>query len=195
MKSLFIDSTEEMALGVLNKNREFEEYCHFADKQGASLIHSRLNDLLQRHKMCLGDVKKIYIASGPGSYTGIRVVEGMAQIMKWQGVDVLSFYQFEIPFMVGIFRGVWVSQAWKGELFVYSWEGERSSEQLVPFCEYDIVGEEYSFGDRCCGVAVQSNRNLLQEYSSTIFDCVNKRGKYLPPYYYRKVEHEFKPGR
>ena len=194
MKSLFIDNAEEMVLGILNDNLEFEQYYHFQDRQNASRIHARLNNLLQEQQVSLEDIKKIYITSGPGSYTGVRVVEGIAQIMKWQGKDIFSFYHFEIPAMSGIGQGVWVAPAWKEELFVYFWEGERYSKKLISSLKFEFTGKEYSFGNRCNGFSVCSSRKLLLEQSSTIFECVHKRGKYLPPYYYRKIEQEFKKG-
>ena len=193
MKSLFIDTTEEIALGILGENLEFEEYCHFSNKYSASRIHFHLNNILQKHKIPLKDIKRLYVASGPGSYTGLRVTEGIAQIMKWQGKEVLSFYQFEIPFMAGVEQGVWISQAWKDELFVYSWKGREHLSELVPAPKYEISGKEYSFGEKCRGVDVGSNRKLLQKHASTIFTCITHRGEYLTPYYYRKVEQEFKP--
>ena len=192
MKYLFIDSTEKTVLGIVNQNLEFEKYCYFEDKKSASRIHSRLNNLLQEHKICLNNINKIYIVSGPGSYTGIRVIEGIAQIMKWQGKDILSFYQFEIPFMTGINQGVWISQAWKGEIFIYYWKNSEHSIRLVPSINYKPTGKEYSYGDQCNGFGVYSTRKLLLEHSKTVFKVVDRRGEYLPPYYYRSVEQEFK---
>ena len=194
MKSLFIDNTEETVLGVLNEGLEFDGYCHFEDKRNASRVHSRLNDLMHERGICPEDVGSVYVASGPGSYTGVRVVEGIAQIMRWQGRDIFSFYQFEVPFMSGVGRGVWVSPAWKGELFVCSWEGEDCSKRLVPTSDYKMTGGEYSFGNRCNGFAVQSVRELMMERAPVVLERVRKRGRYLPPYYYRKAGQEFVRG-
>ena len=193
MKSLFLDNTDETTLGVLDENFRFEEWLHFEDKKSASLIHSRLNELLEKCGLDTNDIQRIYIVSGPGSYTGLRVVDGIAQIMQWQGKEIISFYQFEIPFMSGIRRGKWISQAWKGELFVYSWDNGESCAELVPLRDYPMVGEEYSFGEECAGSIVQSCRKLLLDHSTDIFASVTKRGEYLPPYYYRELEQEFRP--
>ena len=194
MKSLFIDTTEETTLGILDENLEFEECRHFTDKHSASRIHFNLNNMLQEHKIPLENIARLYVASGPGSYTGLRVTEGIAQIMKWQGKEILSCYQFEIPFMAGVEQGVWISQAWKGELFFYFWKGDEHWSKLVSDAEYEIKGEEYSFGGQCGGIDVCSTRDLLQRHSSIIFGTVTRRGKHLTPYYYRDVEQEFKPG-
>ena len=194
MKSLFIDNTEEMTLGILNQNWEFDKCEHYKDRQNASRIHFRLNNLLEEYQLGLDDIESVFVTSGPGSYTGVRVVEGIAQIMKWQGMDVFSFYQFEVPFISGIERGVWVSPAWKEELFVYSWDGEERTKKLVPLSEYKMTGEEYSHGEQCCGTPVRSVRNMMMEHTPIVFKYVQGRGKYLPPYYYRRVEQEFKKG-
>ena len=193
MKSLFIDNTDKTTLGILDKDFKFEEYSHFEDKKSASSIHSRLHKILEQCQTTIEDIHNVYIVSGPGSYTGIRVVEGIGQIMKWQGKNIFSFYHFEIPSMVGISSGKWISQAWKSELFIYSWNGKENSAALVFSDEYTITGEEYSFGEECNSYPVQSCRNLLLNNPVDIFTFVTKRGDYRPPYYYRELEREFQP--
>ena len=183
LKSLFIDSSQNGLLGILNDSLEFETYHFFDDKRNASKIHSRLDNLLRDNCIELGDIKSFYIISGPGSYTGIRVVEGIAQIMKWQGKEIFSLYQFEIPQMVGIEKGSWISQAYKNEFFVYSWKGKEHDVQLISLDEYQMTGEEFN---------LSLTHKLLLKHSRQIFSMVKGRGGHFPPYYYREAEQEFK---
>lgn len=183
LKSLFIDNSQNSLLGILNASLEFETYDFFDDKRGASQIHFRLDNLLRDNDIKLNDIKSLYIISGPGSYTGIRVVEGIAQIMKWQGKEVFSLYQFEIPQMVGVEKGSWISQAYKNEFFIYSWQGKEYDIQLISHDEYQMTREEFD---------LSSTRKLLLKHSRQIFSMVKGRGGHFPPYYYREAEQEFK---
>ncbi len=129
--SLFIDSSDNLTLGLLNEQLEWVEFKTMASRKSSGVFHGLVEELLSSKNTDIFNLDRVFYAAGPGSYTGIRLVEGFSQILRWRGVKTNSFYLFEIPKMLGEKSGIWVSEAYKGELFLYHWDGETTSTKLL----------------------------------------------------------------
>jgi len=191
MSYLFLDSSSSLDIGLLDEGFNWLNYKSIKEKKISSIIHKKIDKLTDGNHL---DLKGVFICSGPGSYTGMRVVEGIAQIYKWLGLPVYSFYHFELPAIRGVRSGSWVSEAFKGEVFEYIWEGQDINKKLVPYDNFkpnqdSLFSKEHSFLSYKC----QSTKELLKEESSFVFEKIKEMNKHLPIYYYRIIEEEFRP--
>jgi tRNA threonylcarbamoyladenosine biosynthesis protein TsaB len=193
---LFVDSSSFIQVGLLNKEFNWEHYELIKNKKGSHIIHSAIHEALSLKNLKTRDLEGIILANGPGSYTGIRVAEGLCQVLELEGLKVASFYHFEAPMMCGVEKYHYVSQAFKGEVFLYQRDGESESFNLISeeeFCAMDLNPEAtYSLEGELIGQSHKKLYDLYSERTPDIFNKVLLRGQHNPPYYYRSVEKEFK---
>jgi tRNA threonylcarbamoyladenosine biosynthesis protein TsaB len=136
-----VDTTHEFGSLALWRGGELDqELVHAPDGFGA-VLYGRLAQLLERHGLRAGDVDCWAAASGPGSFTGVRIglacVKGMAEAMARPAVAV-SNLQAMASFGTAALRAP-VLDARRGEIYgaVYA-AGERAAvrERVMPFPEW-----------------------------------------------------------
>lgn len=192
--SLYVDSSDNLTLGLLDDNLEWLEFKRFPNKKSSGVFHGLVEELLSSHGKTLFDLDRVYYGAGPGSYTGIRLVEGFCQILRWRKIKTNSFYLFEVPKLKGIKKGKWLSEAYKGEYFLYSWDEEDSNTELV---KKDDVKSKFKEGDYLVsqgnleGIETESIIDLIRENSNEIFSKIKKSDLNKEPFYYRTIENEF----
>ena len=81
---LFIDTTKDVTVGLVDNNFEWLEYEYFKDAKGSALIHKCIYEQLEKQNKTIDDLVGVLQVAGPGSYTGMRVSEGVSQIFDWQ---------------------------------------------------------------------------------------------------------------
>ncbi len=203
MATLYIDSSHYLTLGLLNESFEWIDYCEFKEKKTSGILHVELLQMLEKNHLRIEQVTKIIEAAGPGSYTGMRVAEGLCQILEWQERQCCSFYHFEVPSMCGHSRGVWVAKAFKGEIFCHHFDAEVSRVEFIKESEFPTYQQTWNeqglkvFGhypDEIQGLDEFTSR-LIEQGARQFFEKVWARGERKGPYYFRALEQEFKVSR
>jgi tRNA threonylcarbamoyladenosine biosynthesis protein TsaB len=202
MADLFLDTSDHLIVGVLDDNRKWLEYFERPIKKSSGDIHRVVNDLLSKNALELGKIGQLFLVSGPGSYTGMRLSEGIAQILEWQGIAVNSFYHFDVPKFCGENRGIWLSSAFKGEYFVHRWDGEESENILCSKDDVENLLGKYSkyyshfsswFTDIFTNFAPPYlSSEMLREKADDVLELVKLGGMRVKPFYYRPEDKEFK---
>jgi tRNA threonylcarbamoyladenosine biosynthesis protein TsaB len=194
MASLFIDSSDYLQMGLLDDNYQWLEHFILETKKGSQHLHPELNRILTKNDCSLENIDCLFYVAGPGSYTGIRLVEGLAQFLAWQKKTVYSLYGFEVPRLLGHAEGQWVSEAFKGELFIHSWGKFGEREELVAKDSFDDLpaGPLFSHRDEIAGHPAVSTAKLIFEQPKPLFSLVHARATREGPYYYRELEDEFR---
>jgi len=203
MPSLFIDTTDNVVVGVLSDQYKFLEIKNIGNRKSSKEIHGIIYESLKKHGLELSNINSLFLISGPGSYTGMRVGEGIAQIVEWQSIPTYSFYHFQIPFFLGKLSGTWISNAFKSEYYMYSWNKNENKSILIK--EEDIEKKIKDLKAKNENIYVKfkdsikhsndkyiETSSMIVNFDSKLFLEVIKQKKREEPYYYRSLEKEFK---
>ena len=193
-KKLFLDTSCFLTVGLLNDDFSWVDYKVIETPRSASNIHPEVHSLLESSGSSLDEIDEVYLINGPGSYTGIRISEGVGQILELADKKIYSFHHFVVPQALGIEKGHWVSNAFKGEYFLYSWEGSSSNKELVAKddCDLHSYGEKlYSHFEQTVGNEVLTS-DLVKENPRDVFTWVKNNNLRERPFYFRSIENEFK---
>lgn len=193
MHSLFVDSTSGLVIGLLDPSYVWVEYLSLDEKKPSEIIHYEIFNLLARYKLNLTEMQ-CFVSSGPGSYTGMRLSEGLAQIFELYKIPVYSFYHFDVPRLSGVSRGFWVTNAFKGQIFIYNWNGDEVEKHLVNKDAFKIEDEKFGYTLDTIDpffTNLISTKNLIQTVAPTLFTKVKDQKLRTTPYYFRSLDEEF----
>lgn len=98
MNYLLIDTTTSFATVSIIKNNEVIQLFHdriLSDM--SSKILPIIDEELNKANMTLNDIDKIFVANGPGSFTGIRVGVTIAKTIAWAlNINIVSISSLEL---------------------------------------------------------------------------------------------------
>jgi tRNA threonylcarbamoyladenosine biosynthesis protein TsaB len=191
---LYIDTTKGLIVALLDNNFEVKNLVDDETSKSASIIHEKMYSLLEREGVTVEDLDGVIINNGPGSYTGVRVGEGIAKIFELDGIKIVSFLEHEAISSITA-SGYWVANAFKGESFIYSWkEGEGKREELISSDDLTqkISGSIFSNDELDINNEVVSSKKFLIKNISKVAHFYFKKGERKKPFYFRDLEDEFK---
>lgn len=205
MTSLYVDLSYGLIIGVLKKDFTWASYDVFTESKNASIFHEKLYEVLSGHKIRPQDVEQVFYNAGPGSYTGIKLVESFSDIFCEDHLKSYSFYHFQVPGLVGISEGLWLNHAYKKEYLAVSWKGCEFVERLIPIKDFphSLLKENkiFSFSEEelyplqplleRIKINITSTASLIKDHSSVFFSRVLKEKFKKEAYYYRPPEVEF----
>ncbi|MDD0852399.1 hypothetical protein HBN50_04785 [Halobacteriovorax sp. GB3] len=199
-KYLFLDTSKDLTIGLLCSKGSWLEFKTYSGVKSSQIIHAEIDEILLAADLDISKIDGIISAAGPGSYTGMRVSEGLAQVLSWQGIPVFGFYHFELPQIFGEKEGLWVARAFKGEYFIYSWKENHVEKSL-------ILGDQLSeklgqalpcythFSDDLTDYDLKFTSDLVKNNPDLLLTHVVGKSLRRGPYYYRSIEEEFSPSK
>ena len=194
MHSLYVDSTSGLVIGLLDSDFNWVEYLDTQEKKPSEVIHVEIFNLVKKYNLDLKNMN-FFFSAGTGSYTGMRLGEGIAQVLAWDSLKVFSFHHFDVPVMVGVEKGFWVTNAFKGQVFIYNWDGKKAEKELVNSADFKIVDLElgYTLSSEVKDFGhLKTTKDLIKNESQKIFSKVYEEKMREAPYYFRTLEEEFK---
>lgn len=203
MTALFFDTTNSIKLGLLDDGLSWISYESHPSKKASQAIHGLIHDLLEKNDLKLKDVKKIYKIAGPGSYTGMRVSEGMSQIFEWNQFKNISFYHYDISQILNPEEGIWAAKAFKNEYFIYEWDKDSCHNKIISYEEAKKLFSTskkkiYSYEEDSLeelAIKCVSTSCLLKEKSAIILKGIDLIIEDRPLFYFRSIEEEFNRGK
>lgn len=178
MYSLFLDTTAGLTYGLLDEKFMWIAYESSNEKRPSEHIHEKIFFMLSKFNIQLSQIRIITVA-GPGSYTGMRLSEGFADIAEWNGVKVFSFYHFEVPQLIGVTSGRWITNAFKNQLFSFQWNETEFKKDLLSECN-----DQNAF-------TIEKTTELIYKHPDLVFSKVIKLNEKKETYYFRTLEEEF----
>lgn len=179
---LYLDTTEKISIGLLDEKFNWISYLESEEKVVSKVVHTLINNILEERSLSFDDLKGAFFSSGPGSYTGMRVSDGIAKVFKWHNIAIYSFYHFDVPRLLDVPSGAWIAKAFKGESFVFEWNQSSTSKKLIKEIDGDIDNQVFNH---------DKTKKLIKENSEVFFNQIISFNKYLDLYYYRELEVEF----
>ena len=200
MISLFLDTSHGYRLGFLDQDYNWLNYFENQDGKSSGIVHHQIQLLAIEINVDLKTITSLFIVNGPGSYTGVRVGEGIGQVFEWQNIDTFSFHHFQIPFLAGYNSGVFACSAFKDQYLVYKWHNNSCQKCLLSLDNLKEVlrGEEFYFSNKSVVdidhslIDIKDTGALLKKYGSEIFKKVKECNFREEPYYFRSIKDEFK---
>ncbi|MBP9673922.1 MAG: hypothetical protein KBD63_02420 [Bacteriovoracaceae bacterium] len=202
MPALYVDTSELLIVGLLTDDDQWLDYQKFETKKNSVLIHQVIYQLCQKNNISIADITSIYQTAGPGSYTGIRLSSGLAEVFAWQGKESYSFYHFQIPYLLNHPKGIWLSYAFKNETFCFIWSAEKKEKQIIaneqlphflhqhkdyPFFTHFKTAHPLSLS-----VEMTETSQMLYENTGELWKLIRSKKLQEEPYYYRLIDQEFK---
>ncbi len=196
MFSLYVDSTSGLTIGLLNSSFEWMDYCEYEHKKPSEVIHIEILNLLNKHHVELRSCRFVF-NSGPGSYTGMRLGEGLAQVFEWDQLPVFSFHHFDVPMLMGVSEGFWVTSAFKGQIFLFEWDLSKNekTQTLIDNHLFEIKNPQRGYtltNDEEPFTKLQSTKSLIHNNAKNIFKNVIDQKMRVNPFYFRSLDEEFK---
>lgn len=98
MISLLIDTcTNNVVIGLLKDKEVIDQRNDVNDKSLSTNFTVWVKELLDRNHLTPKDINTIFVAIGPGSFTGIRVGVTFAKILAWSlNIKVIPFSSLEL---------------------------------------------------------------------------------------------------
>lgn len=192
---LYLDTTEDLNIGLYDENYKALKFLDIKSKKTSLILQSTLFELLKEKNLEVKDLQGIIYCAGPGSYTGMRVGQGFVDICQWQKIPVYSFYHFKVPKILNIQSGSWIASAFKGETFIYKWNGDENSTELVKdeTLKLEELGDNiFTRGEMAGQEKIKSTQILIRENDSFLFKYIVENKIKEELFYYRPLEQEFK---
>ncbi len=196
---LFLDTShQDVIVGLLDEHFRWIEYKKLLTKKPSEVLHGALYEVTEKHRLKLKSVTAVFASAGPGSYTGMRLSEGIVQVIAMLNKPIYSFYHFEVPKFFENKNFQWWSNAFKGEYFCYRYK--NGNEEIMHFSKegfqwgkeksmsLENFSEEVAFLDLGCRSCIQE----IYERPHDFFEMVKNRNLKFQPYYYRSIDEEFK---
>ena len=194
---LYLDSSLFVQVGILDEDFNWVHFEVVENKKGSAVIHTILHDVLKSNNISLRSISALILANGPGSYTGIRLSEGIAQILEIEDIEIFSFYHYEVPMFCGLEDYEFYANAFKGEIFKYSYKSEGEKFDMITNDVFKGMSFEnnnlYHINGELEDKYMESTSSLIKNKSKVVMSEVVKRREHNPPYYFRTLEEEFKP--
>lgn len=196
MHSLYVDSTSGLVIGLLDSDFKWVEYNDTLTKKPSEVIHVEIYNLIKKYNLDLKNMN-FFFSAGPGSYTGMRLGEGIAQVLAWDSKSVFSFHHFDVPAMMGVEKGFWVSNAFKGQVFIHTWDLAKKvyEKELINSADFSIEDPELGFtlsADIVEFAHLKTTKDLIKNSSALIFSKAYREKMREAPYYFRTLDEEFK---
>lgn len=197
MNYLFIDTTSNLIIGLLSEEFKWLAFEELDTNKTSEVIHARIFEILGKNNLGPQDNFEIFSLCGPGSYTGMRISEGVNQIFEMEGKKVYSFASFEIIDFLKISWTHWCYPAFKSEVYIRNKNGEGKLVSQSDFVKEYVLNNDIelvTYGAHFLehGDKIFNSRALLKEKSGQIFSEIKRLDLRHEPFYFRPLDVEFK---
>jgi tRNA threonylcarbamoyladenosine biosynthesis protein TsaB len=174
VKVLAIDTSSMVAsVAVMDEQKLLAEYTVSHKRTHSEQLMPMIERVLESCDTRIGDIDAIAVASGPGSFTGLRIgaatAKGLAHAcnIKIVGVPTLDGLAFNLPYCRGIICPIMDARRSQVYTALYKWD-EGSFHKLMPHCAIalsDLLEELKKREERVVflGDGVPVHRETLQK--------------------------------
>lgn len=202
MSALYVDSSYDITLGLLDDNLGWLDLRTFKGQRASNTLQTETHRILKDHNQKMDALTSVISVAGPGFYTGLRLSEGFSDVTSFFGIPHYSFYSYEIPQLLGIQKGSWVTKAYRGEYFIYQWEAGVGQTKLLAAKDLEtflhvgdiFIHSETSLDEKLSAITVKavSTNDLIKKDPVRVFQEIITNKIVRESYYFRAPEDEFR---
>ncbi|MFN8369447.1 MAG: hypothetical protein U0T83_02345 [Bacteriovoracaceae bacterium] len=214
MNVLFLDTSLNINFGFLDDKFNWISPVEEIQGQNASQLHYKIYESLEKKNLAIDSFNTVITSAGPGSYTGMRVSEIFNKVFSFSKLKSYTFYEYEIPAIINVKKGLFLSKAYKQQIFVHYWNLEeknqeqalidiQNSERLIKIIsQFDHfysnsndqkIISEFNLTNHISKII--STIDLIKENTKTIFEHLTSRNLNQELFYYRPLDIEFTPSK
>jgi len=202
MTVFFIDSSYDLTWALI-ENKETFHLHNSVEKKLSKNFHFEVFQKLSLMNISFQkDIDSILYCAGPGFYTGLRVSQVFSDL---SGVkNLYNYFSYEVPFILGEQKYIWMTKAYRGEYFIYKFEKSQGVKILVSEKD-DVTNLVEGFKVFAPDYFILNQDNFLNKINAEIFSIqysfdllmeilnYSKKEKSRHNlYYFRLPEEEFK---
>src|SRR5699024_8985278 len=131
MNILAIDtSNHTLGVAILKNKQVFGEYVTHLEKNHSVRLMPAIDQLMREVEMEPGELNKIVIAKGPGSYTGVRIGLTTAKTLSWTlnipltGISSIEVLAYQVRFFPNYICPFFDARRQMVYTGLYQWEDE-----------------------------------------------------------------------
>lgn len=204
---LYLDTGSDLFFSLFKERGEVIDTFHVEEKKMAMKVHFYLHHFLKKNMIKdINSLDSLYVAHGPGSYTGLRIAYGLSSILDYFGIGSSSFYYHHLLLELE-YPCLFLTKAFKGEYFLaFSEEGVLremllKESEIKPFLDasqkkiFCLTESDKAFLQKSCFLVDEAEliRPFLFKVESwpKLLSKISSRNL-LPPFYFREAELEFR---
>ncbi len=183
---LIIDTSEACKVWFFFKG-ELEKTLNLKERPSVVLFES-IHQILDEYSLDIREIERFYFCKGPGSYTGLRISEGLEQYLRMNKINCSGFYSFEI---LNLFDSnyCYLSNAFKNEYF-FAWKDKDIKYKKIKkeFLEQEI-GELEVISSNCLE---KTYDKFINDKIVDFLNYLKNENKVKEVFYYRSLDEEYK---
>jgi len=186
--NLFIDTTNWNLIILLEKDGQvIDSVIKRNTKKVSDIFISSLNELLSKHQLTLREIEKLYVTTGPGSYTGVRIGLLFVKTLKTIDDHYQTYVINSLAYQAGLAKVVSILDARGQKFFVGVYENGKPliEEQLMTQTELDTLKAKYLFPIVADYQDLDFAKNFLELKEN--FELINDYKNLLPVYLKKPV--------
>jgi len=186
--NLFIDTTNWNLIILLEKDGQIVDSVIKRDtKKVSDIFISSLNEFLSKHQLTLKEIENLYVTTGPGSYTGVRIGLLFVKTLKTIDDHYQTYVINSLAYQAGLEKVISVLDARGQKFFVGVYENGKPliEEQLVTQEELDAIKAKYQFNVVADYQELDFAKNFLALKDS--FELIKDYKNLLPLYLKKPV--------
>lgn len=154
------------------------------------ITHQLIHEKCSKFNISPSEIKNIIYCAGPGSYTGMRLNKGIADIFALNSVNIYSYYSFEVPEILGVKNYHWVANAFKAQYFLFDSTLNKGS--LLDKGSFEDLRFTSLYGEVLNDHLDYKHISFSEDTLLAIIKKIVSRNIHKPLYYYRSLIDEFK---
>ncbi len=186
--NIIIDTSHKVCIWLVQKDTIVDD--SITEEQPSKALLIKMHEVLSRNKISLEEIDCFYFCKGPGSYTGLRISQGLEDYLKFNNLNCYDYYSFEI--LKVIESGyIFISNAFKNEFFVSEFKNDEIHYQKIKKEDLNSYKENKRLLSYDVKLGDIDYLDVFKNEFNQFFKEVLNRKNQREVFYYRTLSEEY----